>query len=98
MVIESALTIATSLGRRQEENQGHTHCTTLFLKNCKTCVLADQGAEKHEGTSQSSGITDQEKELSTSAFQAFTVSSGFSRFPFLGSVEYESFHNEFLSL
>uniref|UniRef100_A0A7N5JT48 CCR4-NOT transcription complex subunit 10 n=1 Tax=Ailuropoda melanoleuca TaxID=9646 RepID=A0A7N5JT48_AILME len=34
---------------------------------------ADQGAEKHEGTSQSSGITDQEKELSTSAFQAFTA-------------------------
>uniref|UniRef100_A0A8P0P5U5 CCR4-NOT transcription complex subunit 10 n=2 Tax=Canis lupus familiaris TaxID=9615 RepID=A0A8P0P5U5_CANLF len=36
---------------------------------------ADQGAEKHEGTSQSSGITDQEKELSTSAFQAFTAGS-----------------------
>ncbi|KAM9075012.1 CCR4-NOT transcription complex subunit 10 isoform 4-T4 [Megaptera novaeangliae] len=34
---------------------------------------ADQGAEKHEGTGQSSGITDQEKELSTSAFQAFTA-------------------------
>ncbi|GAB5576981.1 CCR4-NOT transcription complex subunit 10 isoform X8 [Prionailurus iriomotensis] len=34
---------------------------------------ADQGAEKHEGTRQSSGITDQEKELSTSAFQAFTA-------------------------
>uniref|UniRef100_A0A8C0MWX2 CCR4-NOT transcription complex subunit 10 n=1 Tax=Canis lupus familiaris TaxID=9615 RepID=A0A8C0MWX2_CANLF len=34
-----------------------------------------QGAEKHEGTSQSSGITDQEKELSTSAFQAFTAGS-----------------------
>lgn len=33
---------------------------------------ADQGAEKHEGTGQSSGITDQEKELSTNAFQAFT--------------------------
>ncbi|XP_052579240.1 CCR4-NOT transcription complex subunit 10 isoform X5 [Peromyscus californicus insignis] len=33
---------------------------------------ADQGAEKHEGTGQSSGVTDQEKELSTSAFQAFT--------------------------
>ncbi|XP_036048356.1 CCR4-NOT transcription complex subunit 10 isoform X4 [Onychomys torridus] len=32
---------------------------------------ADQGAEKHEGTGQSSGVTDQEKELSTSAFQAF---------------------------
>ncbi|XP_041590393.1 CCR4-NOT transcription complex subunit 10 isoform X5 [Vulpes lagopus] len=47
----------------------------LFLNNCKTCVLADQGAEKHEGTSQSSGITDQEKELSTSAFQAFTAGS-----------------------
>ncbi|XP_053760051.1 CCR4-NOT transcription complex subunit 10 isoform X6 [Panthera pardus] len=36
-------------------------------------TLSDQGAEKHEGTSQSSGITDQEKELSTSAFQAFTA-------------------------
>ncbi|XP_015416746.1 PREDICTED: CCR4-NOT transcription complex subunit 10 isoform X4 [Myotis davidii] len=34
---------------------------------------ADQGAEKHEGTGQSSGITDQEKELSTNAFQAFTA-------------------------
>uniref|UniRef100_A0A8I6ANC7 CCR4-NOT transcription complex subunit 10 n=1 Tax=Rattus norvegicus TaxID=10116 RepID=A0A8I6ANC7_RAT len=33
---------------------------------------ADQGAEKHEGAGQSSGVTDQEKELSTSAFQAFT--------------------------
>ncbi|XP_058298374.1 CCR4-NOT transcription complex subunit 10 isoform X11 [Hylobates moloch] len=33
---------------------------------------ADQGVEKHEGTGQSSGITDQEKELSTNAFQAFT--------------------------
>ncbi|XP_036188754.1 CCR4-NOT transcription complex subunit 10 isoform X7 [Myotis myotis] len=33
----------------------------------------DQGAEKHEGTGQSSGITDQEKELSTNAFQAFTA-------------------------
>uniref|UniRef100_A0A8C0WQT3 CCR4-NOT transcription complex subunit 10 n=1 Tax=Castor canadensis TaxID=51338 RepID=A0A8C0WQT3_CASCN len=33
---------------------------------------ADQGAEKHDGTGQSSGITDQEKELSTGAFQAFT--------------------------
>ncbi|XP_059520139.1 CCR4-NOT transcription complex subunit 10 isoform X3 [Myotis daubentonii] len=31
------------------------------------------GAEKHEGTGQSSGITDQEKELSTNAFQAFTA-------------------------
>ncbi|XP_062970045.1 CCR4-NOT transcription complex subunit 10 isoform X4 [Cynocephalus volans] len=36
---------------------------------------ADQGAEKHEGTGQSSGISDQEKELSTSAFQAFTSGS-----------------------
>ncbi|XP_047731322.1 CCR4-NOT transcription complex subunit 10 isoform X4 [Prionailurus viverrinus] len=36
-------------------------------------TLSDQGAEKHEGTRQSSGITDQEKELSTSAFQAFTA-------------------------
>ncbi|XP_057561976.1 CCR4-NOT transcription complex subunit 10 isoform X4 [Hippopotamus amphibius kiboko] len=34
---------------------------------------ADQGAEKHEVTGQSSGITDQEKELSTNAFQAFTA-------------------------
>uniref|UniRef100_A0A8C5NVH9 CCR4-NOT transcription complex subunit 10 n=1 Tax=Jaculus jaculus TaxID=51337 RepID=A0A8C5NVH9_JACJA len=30
------------------------------------------GAEKHEGAGQSPGISDQEKELSTSAFQAFT--------------------------
>nr|KAF6473704.1 CCR4-NOT transcription complex subunit 10 [Rousettus aegyptiacus] len=36
-------------------------------------TLSDQGAEKHEGTGQSSGITDQEKELSTNAFQAFTA-------------------------
>ncbi|EPQ14479.1 CCR4-NOT transcription complex subunit 10 isoform X11 [Myotis myotis] len=36
-------------------------------------TLTDQGAEKHEGTGQSSGITDQEKELSTNAFQAFTA-------------------------
>ncbi|XP_069329462.1 CCR4-NOT transcription complex subunit 10 isoform X1 [Eulemur rufifrons] len=35
-------------------------------------TLSDQGAEKHEGTGQSSGITDQEKEFSTNAFQAFT--------------------------
>ncbi|KAM9601149.1 CCR4-NOT transcription complex subunit 10 isoform 2-T2 [Trichechus inunguis] len=34
---------------------------------------AEQGAEKPEGTGQSSGITDQEKELSGSAFQAFTA-------------------------
>uniref|UniRef100_A0A5G2Q7Q8 CCR4-NOT transcription complex subunit 10 n=1 Tax=Sus scrofa TaxID=9823 RepID=A0A5G2Q7Q8_PIG len=45
----------------------------LLLKNSKTCVFADQGAEKHEGPGQSSGITDQEKELSTNAFQAFTA-------------------------
>ncbi|XP_063468678.1 CCR4-NOT transcription complex subunit 10 isoform X12 [Symphalangus syndactylus] len=32
----------------------------------------NQGVEKHEGTGQSSGITDQEKEFSTNAFQAFT--------------------------
>ncbi|KAH0627302.1 hypothetical protein JD844_002837 [Phrynosoma platyrhinos] len=31
----------------------------------------DQGTEKHEGTGISSGITDQEKELSNSALQAF---------------------------
>ncbi|XP_020927210.1 CCR4-NOT transcription complex subunit 10 isoform X8 [Sus scrofa] len=36
-------------------------------------TLSDQGAEKHEGPGQSSGITDQEKELSTNAFQAFTA-------------------------
>ncbi|XP_040595569.1 CCR4-NOT transcription complex subunit 10 isoform X3 [Mesocricetus auratus] len=35
-------------------------------------TLSDQGAEKHEGAAQASGVTDQEKELSTSAFQAFT--------------------------
>ena len=50
----------------------------LLLKNYQTCVFADQGAEKHEGPGPSSGITDQEKELSTSAFQAFTVRNGFS--------------------
>uniref|UniRef100_A0A5F9DFI7 CCR4-NOT transcription complex subunit 10 n=1 Tax=Oryctolagus cuniculus TaxID=9986 RepID=A0A5F9DFI7_RABIT len=33
---------------------------------------ADQGAEKHEGAGPSSGITDQEKEFSTNALQAFT--------------------------
>ncbi|XP_025945720.1 CCR4-NOT transcription complex subunit 10 isoform X4 [Apteryx rowi] len=32
---------------------------------------ADQGTEKHEGAGTSSGITDQEKELSSSALQAF---------------------------
>ncbi|XP_027728118.1 CCR4-NOT transcription complex subunit 10 isoform X3 [Vombatus ursinus] len=32
---------------------------------------ADQGTEKHEGTVSTSGITDQEKELSSNAFQAF---------------------------
>lgn len=41
-------------------------------------MFADQGAEKHEGAGQSSGVTDQEKELSTSAFQAFTVRHGLS--------------------
>ncbi|XP_063116517.1 CCR4-NOT transcription complex subunit 10 isoform X4 [Cavia porcellus] len=35
-------------------------------------TVSDQGAEKHEGTGQPSGITDQEKELSASAAQAFT--------------------------
>ncbi|XP_017202255.3 CCR4-NOT transcription complex subunit 10 isoform X4 [Oryctolagus cuniculus] len=34
--------------------------------------LSDQGAEKHEGAGPSSGITDQEKEFSTNALQAFT--------------------------
>ncbi|XP_048694624.1 CCR4-NOT transcription complex subunit 10 isoform X1 [Caretta caretta] len=33
----------------------------------------DQGTEKHEGTVTSSGITDQEKELSSSALQAFNA-------------------------
>lgn len=32
---------------------------------------ADQGAEKHDGAG-TSGITDQEKELSSSALQAFS--------------------------
>ncbi|XP_005278756.2 CCR4-NOT transcription complex subunit 10 isoform X7 [Chrysemys picta bellii] len=36
-------------------------------------TLADQGTEKHEGTVTSSGITDQEKELSSSALQAFNA-------------------------
>ncbi|XP_048651454.1 CCR4-NOT transcription complex subunit 10 isoform X5 [Marmota marmota marmota] len=48
---------------------------------------ADQGAEKHEGTGQSSGITDQEKELSTSAFQAFTVHSAVEEMDGLDDVE-----------
>uniref|UniRef100_A0A2K5EIE0 CCR4-NOT transcription complex subunit 10 n=1 Tax=Aotus nancymaae TaxID=37293 RepID=A0A2K5EIE0_AOTNA len=47
----------------------------------------DQGAEKHEGTGQSSGITDQEKELSTSAFQAFTVHSAVEEMDGLDDVE-----------
>ncbi|XP_044861771.1 CCR4-NOT transcription complex subunit 10 isoform X1 [Mauremys mutica] len=34
---------------------------------------SDQGTEKHEGTVTSSGITDQEKELSSSALQAFNA-------------------------
>ncbi|XP_077847484.1 CCR4-NOT transcription complex subunit 10 isoform X11 [Macaca mulatta] len=48
---------------------------------------ADQGAEKHEGTGQSSGITDQEKELSTNAFQAFTVHSAVEEMDGLDDVE-----------
>lgn len=52
------------------------HPQLPFLK--ELCVFADQGAEKHEGAGQSSGVTDQEKELSTSAFQAFTVRDSFS--------------------
>lgn len=39
-------------------------------------MFTDQGAEKHEGTGQPSGITDQEKELSASAAQAFIVRNG----------------------
>uniref|UniRef100_A0A2K6UVW8 CCR4-NOT transcription complex subunit 10 n=1 Tax=Saimiri boliviensis boliviensis TaxID=39432 RepID=A0A2K6UVW8_SAIBB len=50
-------------------------------------MFADQGAEKHEGTGQSSGITDQEKELSTSAFQAFTVHSAVEEMDGLDDVE-----------
>uniref|UniRef100_A0A2I2ZRR7 CCR4-NOT transcription complex subunit 10 n=1 Tax=Gorilla gorilla gorilla TaxID=9595 RepID=A0A2I2ZRR7_GORGO len=46
-----------------------------------------QGAEKHEGTGQSSGITDQEKELSTNAFQAFTVHSAVEEMDGLDDVE-----------
>uniref|UniRef100_A0A2I3SCJ1 CCR4-NOT transcription complex subunit 10 n=1 Tax=Pan troglodytes TaxID=9598 RepID=A0A2I3SCJ1_PANTR len=45
------------------------------------------GAEKHEGTGQSSGITDQEKELSTNAFQAFTVHSAVEEMDGLDDVE-----------
>ncbi|XP_038937555.1 CCR4-NOT transcription complex subunit 10 isoform X11 [Rattus norvegicus] len=48
---------------------------------------ADQGAEKHEGAGQSSGVTDQEKELSTSAFQAFTVHSAVEEMDGLDDVE-----------
>nr|XP_020017952.1 CCR4-NOT transcription complex subunit 10 isoform X7 [Castor canadensis] len=48
---------------------------------------ADQGAEKHDGTGQSSGITDQEKELSTGAFQAFTVHSAVEEMDGLDDVE-----------
>ncbi|XP_030061898.1 CCR4-NOT transcription complex subunit 10 isoform X2 [Microcaecilia unicolor] len=36
-------------------------------------MAADQGSEKHEGSTTGSGISDQEKELSSSALQAFTV-------------------------
>ncbi|XP_021790628.1 CCR4-NOT transcription complex subunit 10 isoform X4 [Papio anubis] len=50
-------------------------------------TLSDQGAEKHEGTGQSSGITDQEKELSTNAFQAFTVHSAVEEMDGLDDVE-----------
>uniref|UniRef100_A0A2R8ZVI3 CCR4-NOT transcription complex subunit 10 n=1 Tax=Pan paniscus TaxID=9597 RepID=A0A2R8ZVI3_PANPA len=45
------------------------------------------GAEKHEGTGQSSGITDQEKELSTNAFQAFTVHAAVEEMDGLDDVE-----------
>ncbi|XP_020927208.1 CCR4-NOT transcription complex subunit 10 isoform X6 [Sus scrofa] len=48
---------------------------------------SDQGAEKHEGPGQSSGITDQEKELSTNAFQAFTVHSAVEEMDGLDDVE-----------
>ncbi|XP_038937552.1 CCR4-NOT transcription complex subunit 10 isoform X6 [Rattus norvegicus] len=50
-------------------------------------TLSDQGAEKHEGAGQSSGVTDQEKELSTSAFQAFTVHSAVEEMDGLDDVE-----------
>nr|XP_025046042.1 CCR4-NOT transcription complex subunit 10 isoform X3 [Pelodiscus sinensis] len=43
--------------------------TNVFLYS--PIYFVDQGTEKHEGTVTSSGITDQEKELSSSALQAF---------------------------
>lgn len=53
--------------------------TMFFELNYFCCVyklfyhpLSDQGAEKHDGAG-TSGITDQEKELSSSALQAFLV-------------------------
>uniref|UniRef100_A0A8C9B3I6 CCR4-NOT transcription complex subunit 10 n=1 Tax=Prolemur simus TaxID=1328070 RepID=A0A8C9B3I6_PROSS len=48
---------------------------------------SEPGAEKHEGTGQSSGITDQEKEFSTNAFQAFTVHSAVEEMDGLDDVE-----------
>ncbi|XP_069929011.1 CCR4-NOT transcription complex subunit 10 isoform X11 [Oryctolagus cuniculus] len=48
---------------------------------------ADQGAEKHEGAGPSSGITDQEKEFSTNALQAFTVHSAVEEMDGLDDVE-----------
>nr|XP_017202256.2 CCR4-NOT transcription complex subunit 10 isoform X3 [Oryctolagus cuniculus] len=49
--------------------------------------LSDQGAEKHEGAGPSSGITDQEKEFSTNALQAFTVHSAVEEMDGLDDVE-----------
>ncbi|XP_050996583.1 CCR4-NOT transcription complex subunit 10 isoform X5 [Acomys russatus] len=48
---------------------------------------ADQGTERHEGAGQSSAVTDQEKELSSSAFQAFTVHSAVEEMDGLDDVE-----------
>ncbi|XP_026311467.1 CCR4-NOT transcription complex subunit 10 isoform X4 [Piliocolobus tephrosceles] len=63
---------------------GSSDPPTLASQNAGT---TDQGAEKHEGTGQSSGITDQEKELSTNAFQAFTVHSAVEEMDGLDDVE-----------
>ncbi|XP_047625453.1 CCR4-NOT transcription complex subunit 10 isoform X5 [Phacochoerus africanus] len=51
---------------------GYLWSECLEMRLVKAMYI-DQGAEKHEGPGQSSGITDQEKELSTNAFQAFTA-------------------------
>ncbi|XP_020848867.1 CCR4-NOT transcription complex subunit 10 isoform X3 [Phascolarctos cinereus] len=69
-------------GRRAKDRSWGTLLKTSFQHlaiNDPLCPAAQpvpnphQGTEKHEGTVSTSGITDQEKELSSNAFQAFVA-------------------------